>query len=228
VFVVVLLAAQARNWKAWLILLPAFAIHALWLLIKTISSFSSETALLAQIFIPLYIAIALLFALADRLARPNRFASFLLAAAVLALAGLASFLAYNFGGTVISEYVRIPLTFYATLAAAFLFALTITAFFCRKRYSHIRFLAWLLCWAVVLTIAFICIFGWYDYRPVGLDDVFEILVIGAIFGVCLFGVVLPFMILAFTSSFYRRPFYNCLRLPPVSPETGRSESEPSS
>lgn len=220
VFIVVLLVTEARNSRAWLILLPAAAIHAMWLLIKSICSFSpSEAQVLGQIFIPLYIGVAVLFTLAHKLTRPSRLASFLLAAAVLAFAGLASFFAYNFGGTDIFEQVRTTFIFYAVLAAAFLLALTITAFFCRNRYTRLRFAAWILCASLLLTVIFTFVYVWYDFQPSDLDYVFEVLGVGVGLGLGLYGIVLPFMILAFTSSFHRRRFYNCLRLPPVPPES---------
>jgi hypothetical protein len=227
VLIVVLLVTEARNSRAWLILLPAAAIHALWLFIKSICSFGpSEAQTLGQIFIPLYIGVAVLFTLAHKLARPNRPASFLLAAAVLALAGLASFFAYNFGGTDISEQVRMTLTFYAVLVAAFLLALTITAFVCRDRYTRLRFAAWMLCASLLLTVIFTFVCALYDFQPSDLDDVFEVMQVGVGFGLGLCGIVLPFMILAFTSSFYRQRSYSCLRLAPVSPEQSECETEP--
>lgn len=209
VFIVVLLVTEARNLRAWLILLPAAAIHALWLLIKSICSFGPfEAQTLGQIFIPLYIGVAVLFTLAHKLTRPSRLASFLLAATVLAFAGLASFFAYNFGGTDISQQVRMTLTFYAVLAAAFLLALTITAFFCRERYTRMRFAAWTLCASLLLTVIFTFVYAWYDFQPSDLDAVFEVLRVGVGFGLGLCGILLPFMILAFIGSFYHRPFYS--------------------
>lgn len=222
VFIVVLLVTEARNSRAWLILLPAGIIHALWLLIKSIFSFSPfEAQVLGQIFIPLYIGVAVLFTLAHKLTRPSRLASFLLAAAVLAFTGLASFFAYNFGGTDLFEQVRSTLTFYAVLAAAFLLAFTITAFSCRERYTHLRFATWMLCASLLLTVIFTFIYAWYDFQPRDLDDIFEVLQVGVGFWLGLCGIVLPFMILAFTGSFHRRRFYNCLRLAPVPPESSQ-------
>jgi hypothetical protein len=53
---------------------------------------------------------------------------------------------------------------------------------------------------------------------------FQLLTVGLIFGLCAYVIVLPYMILAFRSSFFRQRFYDCFHLPAMA-ELGTDESE---
>jgi len=227
VFIAVLLAAGAyRNRRLWYALMPALLIHLTWLLIKTTFGFSpSAGQMIAQIFVPFYIGAGILFVLAHRVGGQNRFGLFLLAAAILAGGGVLSFFAYNFGGTEISKLTMMAFIFYGILSAAFLLALAMATFLCRERYSRLRFAAWLLVWVFLFTMIFVFVYGFYDYRPSDFNRVLEVLTAGAAFGLGLCGIVLPFMILAFASSFYRRILHSLLRLPSTLQEPASSITE---
>ena len=186
---------------------------------------SSEAQLFAQIVVPLYIAVGVLFVFADRIRHRAGVVVFLLAAAVLAGGGVLSFFASNFGGTEISKPTMMAFVFYGILSAALLLALAIARFLCRDRFSRLRFAAWLLVWVFVLTMLFVFVYGLYDYRPSDFGAIFEVLAAGALLGLCLCGIVLPFVILAFTNAFYRQRLYDCLGLASTPPQSSENASE---
>ena len=157
-------------------------------------------------FVPTYISIAILIALAYRIRMQKQSGILILAAIVMALGILLSYLAYNSGGTDISEQSRMALIFDLILGAAFLLALTMAGFLCRKRLTRLRFAPWLFGWSFLLVLLFTCIFGWIDYHPTNMDMALEVISIGAILGLGLCGLILPFLILAFTGPFRKRFF----------------------
>jgi hypothetical protein len=222
--VVLIFSLAHRNRTAWLILLPPVLIHLIWLLIKTLGSFSPfEGQLIAQIFISLYISIALLFALARRISRQNKIASFFLGLCVIALVGLATFFAYNFGGNDLSQRNRLALVFNISMASAFLLGLTMALFMSRKRFKLLKFIAALFVSAFLFTMVFIFCFGLYDFGP---RDPGGFLVVGFVFGLLLCGAAVPFVILMFTCPFYRRTLETYLPQPPKPPQSTNTETEP--
>ena len=224
---VLILGLAHRNRTAWLILIPPVLIHLIWLLIKTLGSFSPfEGQMIDQIFISLYISIALLFALAHRIIRQNRTVSFFLGLCVIAFVGLASFFAYNFGGNDLSQMNRLAIVFNLLMAAAFLLGLTMALFMSRKRFTLLKFIAALFVSSFLFTLVFIFFFGLYDFGPSDMDDFVEILAVGLTFGLLLCGAALPFVILTFTCPFYRRTLETYLpQQQPTNTKTN-SETEP--
>jgi hypothetical protein len=206
IFVLILYFGTAhRHRSAWLILIPAGLIHLVWLFIKTTCGFStSEGVLIGQIIIPLYITIALLFALSAHLRRPNRFISFFLALLVVALSGLASFFAYNYSGTYISQTNQLALVFSVIMGVAFLLGVTIAVLLSRKRPDRLKFTAWLLIFTFLFNVVFVFFYGLYDFGPSDLDDYMEVMIVSLIFGLSLCGVVLPYLIFSFVTPHYRR------------------------
>jgi hypothetical protein len=224
VFIAVLLLAGAfHRWQLWLVLIPALVVQAVWFCILKFAGFSSsEGPLFSQIFVPTYIGIAILIALAYRIRMQNRSGLLILAAVVMALGILLSYFAYNYGGTNISEQSRMALVFDLILSAAFLLALAMAGFLCRKRFTRLRFAPWLFGWSFLLVFIFTCIFGWIDYHPTNMDMALEVIGIGAILGLGLCGLILPFLILAFLGPFHKQffPAYQHL-----SPEPQEQQSE---
>lgn len=208
VFIVVLLFAGAfRNRCILLVLIPALLIQIVWFCIVKFTGMSSnEAPLFSQIFVPFYISIGILIALAYRTGSQNRLLLFVLAIAVMALGTLLSYLAYNFGGTEFPQQSKMALIFNMILGAAFLLALAMAGFLCRNRFTRLRFGPWLLVWIFLLTVTFVCVYGWIDYHPTNMDMALEVLGIGAILGLALCGFILPFMILSFTGSFHKQFF----------------------
>lgn len=208
VFIIVLFFAGAfRNRRILLVLIPVLIIQTVWFCIVKFSGMSpNEAPLFSQIFVPFYISVGILIALAYRINTPKRLYLFVLAIVVIALGTGLSYFAYNFGGADIPKDSKMALTFNTILVAAFLLSLAVTGILCRKKFTRLRFGLWLLVWTFFLAVVFIYIYGWIDFHPTNTDMVLEVLIIGAILGLALCGFILPFMILSFIGTFYKRIF----------------------
>ena len=230
VFIVVLLFAGAfRNRRILFVLIPALLIQIVWFCIVKFTGMSSnEAPLFSQIFVPLYISIGILVALAYRTKPRKRWPLFVLAIVIMALGTGLSYFAYNYGGTetnVIPEQSKMALIFNMILVAAFLLALAIAGILCRKRFSRLRFAPSLLAGSFIFVMIFTIIFGWIDYHPRNWDMALEVLGIAAILGLALCGFILPFMILSFIGSFHKRIFAVGVPLSPVSQEQQSEENQ---
>ena len=229
VFIVVLLLAGAfRNRRILFVLIPALLIQIVWFCIVKLTGMSSnEAPLFSQIFVPVYLSIGILIAFAYRTGPRKKLYLFVLAIIVMALGTGLSYFAYNYGGTetnVLPEQSRMALIFNMILGAAFLLALAIAEILCRKRFTRLRFAPALLVGSFIFVMIFTFIFGWIDYQLNNIDHVMEVLAVGAIFGLALCGFILPFMILSFTGSFYKRIYAVEAPLSPVQQEQPSEES----
>jgi hypothetical protein len=220
VFIFVLLFAGAfRNRRILFVLIPALLIQIVWFCIVKLTGMSSnEAPLFSQIFVPIYIGMGILIAIAYRTRQRKRWPLFVLAIIVMALGTGLSYLAYNSVGTDFSQQSKMALIFNIILGAAFLLALAIAGFVCRKRFSRLRFAPCMLGGSFIFVMIFTIIFGWIDYHPTNMDMAMEVLGIGAILGLALCGFILPFMILSFIGSFHKRIYAVGVPLSPISQE----------
>jgi len=219
IWAVLLLALAAggtgQDRRIWLVLIPAGLVHLIWHTIKVKGHFGvSEGLMIDQIILPLAIALALIFSQGQRISRVHHAKAFLWCAGVLVGIGFISFLAYIAGSPLVRT-AWMSLVFYTILGTAWLLAMVLSARLSRRHYTRPGFALWVLVWIFVLTMALIFAFGWYDFRPRDLDGYAEVLGVGAVFGLSAYGVTLPFLILAFTSAYFRTPFQTCLGLKPI-------------
>jgi hypothetical protein len=214
----IVLVKDNRNWRALLILIPLLIVHLLWsIFLKMMPIASSQLPIFSQIFVSLTIGIAVVWLLAHKLANRNRFITFLLALATMAIvcfAGVISYSGLNFSVTTSGATILL-----SVLTLTIMFALALTSWSCRKRYSSVRFMLWLAGWCVGVCILSMLVFSgfWmltssvrvpislYLYLVMVLS---QTLVIGGL----LYAALFPFMILTFRSSFFRKRFYDCFRL----------------
>jgi len=111
-----------------------------------------------------------------------------------------------------------------------LLALSLARRCCRKKFTAIRFMLFLLLWLPICTIASILIYmGIFMIFKEAFRSTFpgilgQTFIIGTIFGLVLYLILLPFMILAFRSGFYRRRLEGCLNLPAPAAESGNLET----
>jgi uncharacterized membrane protein YoaK (UPF0700 family) len=227
VFIVVLLFAGAfRNRRILFVLIPALLIQTVWFCIVKLTGMSSnEAPLFSQIFVPLYLSIGILIALAYRTGQRKRWPLFVSAIVIMTLGTGLSYLAYNSVGTDFSQQSKMALIFNMILGAAFLLALAIAGILCRKRFSRLRFAPSLLAGSFIFVMIFTLIFGWIDYHPTNIDMALEVLGIGAILGLALCGFILPFMILSFIGSFHKRIYVVQAPLPPAPQEQPSEENQ---
>lgn len=99
-------------------------------------------------------------------------------------------------------------------------AMTLSRRFCSGTYRPVRFMHWLLLWTVICSLVaafglFIIFWLLFQSGPVFFEAILMFIVAGLAFGLCLYVLNFPFMILAFSSSFFRERFYVCLRLKPM-------------
>jgi hypothetical protein len=217
------LVRENRRWPAWTIVLPLLAILVVCRMIATPSFLPLATAEMFHAFVmTLATGWAIVWLLGPWFAGRSGFMTFLSALSVLMAVGLLSYaghcgLAYTKG--------LLPLTIsYATAVLALLLSVTLSSRFCRETYSPRRFMAWLVLWTMLTTVAgmfvlAVCL-GLAEAVQGGVQSVVMLASVlffatfGGVFaGGLLYVLQLPFLFLAFRNPFYRERFCRVLRLP---------------
>jgi hypothetical protein len=225
VLAIVLVKAN-RNPQALFVLVPLAVEIAVWSVVKKIIP-SPYLSTGTQAVYSLLVGVTILWLLSHWLGNRNRFVAFLLALVIMAVAGVAGAISYNeYSGETLSSTIGC-----AILALMMLFAFVLTGWWCRKRFSGLRFILWLGVWNVVVFLgtSIVVLIGtgilrgipeWWSELWFVMTSI--VLIEALIFGGCAYAIVLPFMILALRSSFYRQRFYACLRLKsmPTATEAG--------
>jgi hypothetical protein len=214
--------------RAWLIFVPLLIVNLLWSLFsKVLGVGSANTAVFSVLFHSYTVGIASLWLLGHKIANRSRFITFLLALAIMAIAGLIGIISYG-----ISDFSNEGLAILiclGVLAFTILLGFVLAGWRCRKRYSNLHFMLWLALWCVVVCVAgmlvFYSIMFTIDRPSISLFTIlFQLLTVGLIFGLCAYVIIVPYMILAFRSSFFRQRFYDCFHLPAME-ELSTDESE---
>ena len=217
-----------RNPQALLILGPLLIANLLWLLFKSILVFNSaDMEMFTLLFNSLAIGITVLWLLAHKLGDHHRFVTFLSALIIMGLPGLLGAVSYGMESSV--ETIAF-VSVLAMLVFAFLLGFVLASWRCRKRYGPARFMLWLGLWtvttAIVLMVAFASVVLMIQGRVMRYDEVLlEILTIGLVCGLGIYLIDLPYMILAFCSSFFRERFYACLRLKSMPHISGQADPQ---
>ena len=226
-----------RNPRAWLVLIPLLAVNLLWTMLKKIIPLpSSAMAMFDQLFISLTMGISIVLLFGHKIGNRNRFVTFLLAMFLMAGIGIAG--AISYGGLAFSPEVLGAAVVFAVLTLAMLLAFVFAGCCCKKRYSGLRFMLWLAVWTVgacmvivlgYLGIAMIVLTIVGSSLPGGLISVLlGALGVSLLLGGCLYVIILPFMILAMRSCFFRERFYACMRLKSMVSEDLITATEPES
>jgi len=220
----IVLVKDNRNPHALLILVPLLIANLLWSIFrKTLGFRSSDAEMFGMVFNSLVMGITVLWLLGHKLGNRNRFVTFLLAFALMAVIGLGGVISYC--GLEFSQQTRGALILLAMLGLAMLLGFVMSGWRCRKHYSGLRFVLWLAFWTVaacpaISLVVFLTVFI-IQQTPVSISAVlFMVPIVGLILGACLYVVVFPYMILALRSSFFRERFYACLRLKLMPTATG--------
>jgi len=206
-----------RTPRSWLIFVPLLIVNLLWsIFLKALGADSVQASVFSILFHSYTVGIASLWLLGHKIANRRRFITFLLALVIMAVTGLIGIISY--GMTDFSGEGFAVLMLLGVLAFTMLLGFVLSGFMCRNRYSNLRFMLWLALWCVlvcmVVSMAFISIMFVIDGPP---TSIFQILLafvpISLIFGLCTYVIIVPYMILAFRSSFFRQRFYDCFHLP---------------
>jgi MFS family permease len=199
----IVLVKANRNARALLILVPLFVVNLLWLGLRKVVGFpSTSIVVFDQLIVSLTLSITLLWLLAHKLDKVNRFITFLLAVGVMAALGLLA--AVSYGGLELTEETVLLAILFAVFAVAMLVAFALAGWSCRKRYSPVGFMLWLLVWTVAAGV--VAMFSYVAIAVVvstmsgsssgpTISMLLEVLLVGAVFGLCLYVIDLPYMLL---------------------------------
>lgn len=231
-FLPLFLVKGNRTPKALLILIPVAIVQTLLIGLGALLSgfIGSEGSLLFTSLTALNLGLASCWLLLHRIGGRNRAITCLLALLILAVFGLAGLFSHGS-----FDYMLAPLAIvYGFMMSAVLLSILLAAVFCRKRYRAGRFI-WFLVLASLVVAVFqllpFVIFAMIAYGAMGSGG--ELLEILAAFGISagmasglMFGLHLPYLILAFGSAFYRERFFGALRLKGMAQEEGEGPADP--
>jgi len=228
----IVLVKGNRNIRSLLVLIPLLTVYLVWLGLEwALGVESSGKAILDQVAVSLAIGVAILWLLGHKIGSRNRFAAFLLALIVVVAVGVVGALSY--GGVDFSRETVVATVLFGIMILVMLLSFVLTGLSCRKRYSPWRFILWLAVWTVTMAVVFLLgylvvamvVLKLGDGRPIDMlaSILLRVLIAGLVVGACTYGLVIPYMVLVFRSSFYRERFYACLRLPGMgTPHTDKS------
>lgn len=201
-----------RNPQALLILVPLLIVNLLWLVFKkALHVGSTEAEMFGMVFHSLVVGITVLWLLGNSLGNRNPLVTFLLAFAIVAVLGLLGTVSYV-GLEFSPETIGGPILL-GMLALAMLLGFALTAWRCRKRCSPAHFMLWLAVCTLAVGAGGMLVFALIMGLIIGdLPPLLRVLIVGLVCGLYVYAIELPYMILAFYSSFFRERFYACLGL----------------
>ena len=216
-----------RNTQAWRVLIPLVIVLFLIRIFVAVIPFSYEepVPLLCYLVLLTALGITILMLLADVLPR-RRTDTFTAALAILTLVeGAGLVIAYGWQA---EQELLCGAAFLAAGILALLAGISANARRCRSRYTDRRFGAYLIIWLIpIYTIALVVMAGIFlipaaDIRRYWNEVLLQALLAGAISGLVLYLICLPFLILTFKSPFYRRRVGPLLSIPfaPLEPTHG--------
>lgn len=223
------LIRENRSRPAWLIWLPVFVVFALWgIVCQVLGIPSSSVELFGLLISTIVLSLSVLWLVGGWLGRFRGVVSFFLAFLLMAIIGfIGIFSNFSFQW---DRNIAPCMLIYGIGILVLLLAFTLTRRCCRKKFGAKRFILFLLLWIPVCIIAsflvYMGIFAIFEenLRRMILTMLFQVVMISSVFGIALYLILLPFMILAFRSGFYRRRLEGCLNLPVPVAEGGNLET----
>jgi hypothetical protein len=215
-----------RSRRALLILIPLLILSLLWLGFKKVMAIpTSAEVIFDPTIYSLIVSIAVVFLLGHKFGGRNRFVTFLLTLGVMAAVLTISFIS-NFGTEFFRESLAVVIIF-ALLALPMLLGVVLTGWRCRKRYSSLRFMLWLAVWVLVVSATFMLTYLGIMVISSGIGIssgqlTIMFLTYSLVISVFSYVILLPYMILAFRSGFFRERLYALLHLESMS---GSAEAE---
>jgi hypothetical protein len=205
----IVLVRDNRDPRVLLILIPIIVVNLLWSWFQRILGGPSDVIAIFAILVKAFVVgVAVLWLLAYKLGNRNRLVTFLLALLVMAAVGFVGLVSHQAWASP-AGFKLVVLQVVAIVTMLLVFA--VTGWLCRRRYGPWRFMLWLLLWMVACTLAAFTMFSMFAGGLTDLDRFIQVLpqvlLVGLLFGACMYVLNLPFMILAFCSSFFRERFY---------------------
>ena len=216
-----------RSPRAWWIWAPLLGVTLLAVGLETAfkATANEDVSQIVEAVVPGWtFGLAVIWLLGGALARQRRVFGIGLLALAFAAAGLLALVVSPFGEEVRDWIDYAPeepylLLFFAVLSGlVHASALNLTGWVCRKRVSGARVSLWLLfwlwpMWVVAMGLLMGAMSEMHDMHVISI----ALLPVPVIFSLVSFGLILPFLILSFSSSFYRERFKALLRLPATAP-----------
>jgi hypothetical protein len=211
----VALPARNRDRRAILIFIPLVILSVLWPLVMRHTTLPSASLnQFALLFESLIVGLALLWLNADTLRRRHGLVRVPMSLGILVLAGLVA--ALSSGLPLSDPFFVIFLIFVAVMGAVLLLALALTRRTTHRRYVPRPFLLWLVAWTLLFmtagTVLLLTAMPLLITRGAGVlwPALWLLLkratLTGLVLGVCLYAVNLPYLLLMFSSPFFRRRF----------------------
>ncbi len=197
---------ENRNPQALWILLPVVLLRLGWAVFAAIVSIPSEgSSLLVSLIDCLMIGFMLNWLLAERIGNRNRLVTWL--AAWLVFAAVYGVLLVNIGLNRTTIQVSIVM---AIILVILMLSAPLAAFLCRNKFGAVRFTLWTLLWLWLLTMSILTAVLVIQSALRGSMFVavmlLHVLMTGSIFTAFLAVALLPFEILWFKNSFWRKRF----------------------
>ena len=214
--ILALIAPKAnRNIRVLLILAPLIIVNLLWLLFMKFAKMNStDVQEFTLIFNSMAVAVTVLWLIANSFTRFGSAIRFLLSfGTVMIVAGLGP---WSYFAEFSSE-MALFLALLVFMALTMLAAITLSRRLCGGKYRPVCFMLWLALWMLlgsfVATLGFLIVASIITSSGQGLSELILMFALaGMIFGLCLYVLNLPFMILGFAHPFFRERFCACLRL----------------
>ncbi|MHC4435847.1 MAG: hypothetical protein ACYS3S_00700 [Planctomycetota bacterium] len=224
----ILLIRENRDPYVLLIFIPIFLVRLFWSRFQPILGAPSEVLEVFRALIDAFaIGLAVLWLLAYKLGNRNLIITFLLALVVLAGVTVIAVVSYQ----VLVPFMDYDLVIFQSLGiATMLLIFVLAGWRCRKRYGPWRFMLWMALWTIAISIvSFLTFFLIAEGPSDPIEEIIrqmpQVLLVGLIFAICIYVLNLPFMILAFTTPFFRKRFYAYFHL--KSMPTGSSSGKES-
>lgn len=207
----IVLPRANRHRHALLIFIPMLVLGLLWRRVTKLTGMSSANETQFSFVVEfLAVGMALLWLNADRLGGCRGLTRLAAGLGILLLADLAAIVSYwgAFPGQ-----TGMFMVFTAIVSVVLLASLALTRRLARRRYRPVRFMLWLAVWSAVGATAGAAAFvgamtlANLHSIPSLLPLIIEIVVPGVVLGLCLYAVNLPYLLLMFTSPFFRRRFH---------------------
>lgn len=204
-----------RDIKILLILVPLVIVNLLWWLFIKFANMNSTDALqFGIIFNSMTLGVTVLWLIINYFVRFGGAIRFLLSFVTLVIVAGLGTLSYS---TEFSNVTTMFLALFIFMALTMLVAITISRRLCGGKYRPICFLLWLALWMLLGSL--VAMFGVLIVGSIifssGLDisgAIFMLILAALIFGLGLYVLNFPFMILGFANPFFRKRFCACLCL----------------
>jgi hypothetical protein len=196
---------ENRKPQALWIVVPVVLLRLLWAGFAAMMKVPSESAVLFVALVDcLLIAFVLNWLLAERIGNRNRLVTWFLSVLVFAAALGVTLINIGLG----TEAIQISL-FIGLTVGILMLSFPLAVFLCRKKFGPVRFSLWMAVWVLLTTSAFFCVFVMIQSALSGfslMQVLPQVVMVTLIYAGILIVGLLPFEILWFNNSFWRKRF----------------------